>query len=1410
MMTRPISASPVLAARPDATTSRRAKDCALDQEAACLPAGDNAQDTGGETSNPRPQWRAVNTAQPVAWQARKRLAASAAISMATVAGIITIAKLRAFWCCGSKPLQAHWISDLPPAQRKTAQALNALVQEAPADMIANQPPSIANAILAAAQLLPHAHATTRPGAQITSPITPRAEKSNRNLLSAANRQATTPLMAAMMASARDRFISAHGAPQTDPANGLRNRRTIVADDITPPQIRTRLFEMMESYKKWPAFWGELHALYIEAKNAPEISDRNDPDNKNVRLLLKCMTSTIAVLNEQAARDDLSQSYHLFSSVLHDLWSMAKRINAPRSQALISSYRDDLRRKKWQRIKDEQHIDEDAAEQTLINRYLQSAHPLWHARGIKSSQRIVIHARQEAHSFSLADLLHGRHLALAADPQLPPHFQSDNSGIAETELRHLMSASSRQQFRRFKEAPENLPPGHYAAKAMNLLEQYLKNQPYTPLYFQRQQAIQEIIDNHAAALSTEQSGSDAQQETILALGALALQTPVRDMLEEVALAYAEVLLARLAYRHPLLGMDFIYHYTDEQKLRRYDTATLTEILNKDTGAAHIAVAQRADVTLHWPREFDDALLCDLTRCMQSANQFSDKLRRTRLLAEIQNALSEGMPDFSSRLENSLTELCQLAGVHDCSLSDQFVFTYQVRAVNMNHQGAGQILHPMQIKSFTASDILLGKQRQWRAHHHVYNQELIVSGPSHLAMRKLSTYVIALQNFKTQAVFTLMLDKLKHNDHLKALHEAYVNLLVAPVSAAATPAFRFRETPLLLVYPRRKPNAIDRAWAARQANADYLEMDGWHIRRLPDFALIKICAIGINVVSLLSGKIYTFASLRHMTQQLAMDAALAQEFKAHFPVDYGDDFSALAMTDIVIDAHLYEQIIDWHIENIDKMVRSHAETAVLTLSRLISDCAFIFTLPSMLLSPAAGFALAALLSVGPKLMQAAASDTRQEQEALLVDAVLALTLEIGAGLTQKLILKTVKSGVRKIFSKPEQSIRLPQQSVALKTNGFRTLGKNIDIFCPGRGKRAPERGMCTLTRAPLSSRAGAARAFDHSLSWIQHAARAVVNLPSIRKLFGAKISKVIINDIKPIAMEKLQNAMDIIADAAYGEQLALSAQAYFGKAFKVAPFIKKMQQIEKAIEKLTPENISILAQHSGQSSFVAEDNINHYRAGGKDLKYLRIDKNNFHAYYQHMDNSNNAIADLLIHELSHVSLNSMDFIYVGSRQYKHAQVNVFELINLGNKNLHANVRNYVSDLGGTDLAGLRGSSIDFAGTAGLNNADSVTQFISFLSKAKTNHGQFMKEYEVLRQASMRSNQFDKRIDHEILLSRAKRQYRHDDPAPDPSRQIHLAQAWQSSPEKFSNYVLVMNENEFSLYTGSVPPPALVNTP
>ncbi|MBT2916964.1 hypothetical protein, partial [Vibrio anguillarum] len=117
-----------------------------------------------------------------------------------------------------------------------------------------------------------------------------------------------------------------------------------------------------------------------------------------------------------------------------------------------------------------------------------------------------------------------------------------------------------------------------------------------------------------------------------------------------------------------------------------------------------------------------------------------------------------------------------------------------------------------------------------------------------------------------------------------------------------------------------------------------------------------------------------------------------------------------------------------------------------------------------------------------------------------------------------------------------------------------------------------------------------------------------------------------------------------------------------------------------------------------------------------------KRGFNQYYQKMGKSDRAVADVLIHELSHGAPNSLDFVYVGTKKQATGYVDIYELANLANDKIEYRSDsiglNPTSSLGGPHLRSINSIS----GKKGIRNADSIAQYVSLLDKFRSNFGGF----------------------------------------------------------------------------------------
>ncbi|ASU22434.1 hypothetical protein CCZ37_07445 [Vibrio qinghaiensis] len=273
--------------------------------------------------------------------------------------------------------------------------------------------------------------------------------------------------------------------------------------------------------------------------------------------------------------------------------------------------------------------------------------------------------------------------------------------------------------------------------------------------------------------------------------------------------------------------------------------------------------------------------------------------------------------------------------------------------------------------------------------------------------------------------------------------------------------------------------------------------------------------------------------------------------------------------------------------------------------------------------------------------------------------------------------------------------------------------------------------------------------------------LADVPLINGPWKTRIAKQLINKSLPIAKTKIKNTLEIMDNPQFKEHVRLAQAAYFGRGFSensqsLTKLHHTLFKMDYDLGRISKKNFNFM-HHTGGHTTVAELSKEQYRLLDKKpgSKIINVGRDGFYTYYQRMGKSKSAVADLLIHELSHGAPNTLDFVYIGTkRQVKAGDVDVFELINLGNNNLYRNQRGHMpqSVYAGADLRSI--DNINVSGSKGLTNADSIAQYISFLSKAKDNPESFNKDYQSLLSAAKVSNNFLKRIEESVLVSRSRR--------------------------------------------------------
>ncbi|MDN0088284.1 hypothetical protein QVN42_12950 [Yersinia nurmii] len=273
--------------------------------------------------------------------------------------------------------------------------------------------------------------------------------------------------------------------------------------------------------------------------------------------------------------------------------------------------------------------------------------------------------------------------------------------------------------------------------------------------------------------------------------------------------------------------------------------------------------------------------------------------------------------------------------------------------------------------------------------------------------------------------------------------------------------------------------------------------------------------------------------------------------------------------------------------------------------------------------------------------------------------------------------------------------------------------------------------------------------------------LVDLPIIGKPLKVKMARKVITKSLPMAKAKIQLTLEAMDKPELREQVKLAQKAYFGREFPLKPqheiiLRKTLNHIKSDLEHISDRNFSFDSR-VGSKNTVAELSKDQYRQLGRNpnSKIINVGRDGFHTYYKMMGKSKQAVADVLIHELSHGAPNSLDFVYIGTQQQtKVGNVDVFELINLGNNNLNSPGAGQAPEsvYAGSDLKDF--NSINTSGSKGLKNADSIAQYVSFLSKAERNPDAFNQDYQSLLTAAKNSNDFQQRVEESVPVSRSRR--------------------------------------------------------
>lgn len=855
----------------------------------------------------------------------------------------------------------------------------------------------------------------------------------------------------------------------------RNRRAIltatIEDDYIPNQIQNLLYD----HKKYsPQVINQLDNIFRSAENSPEVKNANSKKSKNIKMLFKCIELNIELLNNYGTNADSGDTYRFLQFSLHNLWAIANALSNPQSKNEVNHYKAHLQHNKWNEKKIKPIKNYINKNKKIIENYIKIEYPEWIKNNITAEEKIIIINPDEAKIFSIENILNKKHLEFIKDKSISCRFQFDTSGLSDNEVTEfVLSAAETEDFIKFKDKilifQNKIDNQNNASR---LFQIHLKKLSKTPLYFQKYELIQSIINEQIKVLTPIPESNREKKKLIVALINLAIKPPIHFAIEQATLIYAYHLLAKFSFEHfsdfdinKIFHADYIYHYQDQNGQDEFATTTLAEYLCISTKFQNIAISQQKTINMLWPQEFSHDQIAFLEKKSKMVYVFSQKLRLSHQLAQLKQDLSIAMPSFFTRLENVLLDLCKKNAINDCLLSDNFIFSYAAETPNMEIQAALKFSYPIQKKQFTIAEILIGRQRDWEAKNYNYNKKIVTDGPNTIPRKKINAFANSLHDFATQDIFLNSLQEQKKDILLKKHYNQYINLLLVHANWVSHRIHQLSQSPLILIYTSNPPPS-----SLHQFKNEKNNHQRRFIFRLDYLTPTINLSQPIQTMSLVSGKIHRFDSFVDMWRQLEENEVLGQHFKTHLPVDFGDDFSVLKVIPRPLGDNSFERLVEWQIKNIDKIIKSQAETWSFEMLERLAGVSFVFSLPAMALAPFEEFAFDALLLAGPKLLQAAISDTQQEQEELLKQAVVQLAIEATTQIAAQGISQFITNSIKTIAKNPKVRLEINTNILNTDDRVFSDMHPDIHMHCSKRKKRGIWDAFCSFkrkTRAPQES-------------------------------------------------------------------------------------------------------------------------------------------------------------------------------------------------------------------------------------------------------------------------------------------------------------------------------------------------------
>lgn len=444
-------------------------------------------------------------------------------------------------------------------------------------------------------------------------------------------------------------------------------------------------------------------------------------------------------------------------------------------------------------------------------------------------------------------------------------------------------------------------------------------------------------------------------------------------------------------------------------------------------------------------------------------------------------------------------------------------------------------------------------------------------------------------------------------------------------------------------------------------------------------------------------------------------------------YANPFSFHATSSVdVLTERLYEGLMARLKSDIDTLVFTTGEQSDLKGLEIAKTLLTIYSTAGAFAAPGTGSKLFSLMTglvasgayVGASFGQAAISDRPAQADAFLKEAIISAALA-GAFMAAPLAGQFAK-GIRYPFKNIPQALgyyRLITEQAQKKTP--RIISRLL------KDSTKPRSATGIAAAAASGARQGAKQMRRASVGEI------IVPTPITHPALSAlKESRQAIERSLPIARSRLDSAIRTAADPNYAEDTKRIARLFYGADTPdTLKALQRKQQMMKAdLNQLKIDNIGFLPNEGpGWSAQLQPSNYADYKAGALKEKYIEVNIDGALQYYRDMGNSDETLANTLIHEMSHGMPVDEDFVYAG--KLRGAREDIVDLLNLGKSTDPKDYRYLSADA-------KDGTVSLFAREPQTHNADSTLFVAALLDQAKTNRPLFEANMKAIDEAASRS--------------------------------------------------------------------------